>query len=192
MPTEISALRSPFGLSPPGSRPGRKVLPEQAVAVLGPQHSGGHQFTGPDHAGADDQRWSHSSERAEKGLWRDLDAFRMKCVGVFGALMGHDKTFRIRVCEPAASSRLVLGCKSSRYLKSPFPKNHTIVRLARKWFVRRVFRAATVRERSRDCQPINDRELRQPSRHVLSQPANSSVSDHPEDQARSASFIGLG
>ena len=37
---------------------------------------------------------------------------------------------------------LVLGCKSSRYLQSPFPKDHAIVRLARKWFVRRVFRAA--------------------------------------------------
>ena len=30
---------------------------------------------------------------------------------------------------------------------------------ARKWFVRRAFRAATVRERSRDCRPINDRQL---------------------------------
>ena len=45
--------------------------------------------------------------------------------------------------------KLVLGCKSSRYLKSPFPKDHTIVRLARKWFVRRVFRAATAFSNSR-------------------------------------------
>ena len=55
----------------------------------------------------------------------------------------------------------MLGCKSSRYLKSPFPKDHTIVRPARKWFVRRVFRAATVRERSRDCPPITYREFMQ-------------------------------
>ena len=52
-------------------------------------------------------------------------------------------------------SGLVLGCKSSRYLKSPFPRDLTIVRLARKQFARRVFRAATVRERSRDCRPFN-------------------------------------
>ena len=57
----------------------------------------------------------------------------------------------------------MLGGKSSRYLKRPFPKDHTIVRLARKWFVRRVFRAATVRERSSDCQPIIYREFMQPS-----------------------------
>ncbi len=60
-------------------------------------------------------------------------------------------------------AKLVLGCKSSRYLKSPFPKDHTIVRLARKWFVRRVFRTATVRERSRDCPPITYPEFMQPS-----------------------------
>ena len=56
---------------------------------------------------ADDQRWSYSSERAEKGLWRDLDAFSMKCVRVFGALMRHDKRLRIRECEWAVSSRHV-------------------------------------------------------------------------------------
>ena len=38
-----------------------------------------------------------------------------------------------------------------------------VVHLARKWLIRGTFRAATVRERSRDCQPINDRELMQPS-----------------------------
>ena len=59
---------------------------------------------------------------------------------------------RILAVIHGARNVLVLGCKSSRYLKSPFPKDHTIVRLARKWFVRRVFRAATVRERSSDCQ----------------------------------------
>ena len=34
-----------------------------------------------------------------------------------------------------------------------------IVHPSRKLFVRRAFRAATVRERSRDCRPINDRQL---------------------------------
>ena len=48
-------------------------------------------------------------------------------------------------------------------LASPFPKDHAIIRLARKWFVRGVFRAATVRERSSDCRPIIFREFMQPS-----------------------------
>ena len=47
--------------------------------------------------------------------------------------------------------------------EKPFPKDHKIVRLARKWFFRRVFRAATETERSRDCPPITYREFMPPS-----------------------------
>ena len=47
----------------------------------------------------------------------------------------------------------VLGCKSSRGFESPFPEAHAIVRLVRRWFVRRVFRAATVRARSMGLGP---------------------------------------
>ena len=61
--------------------------------------------------------------------------------------------------------------QSSRYLKSPFPKDYAIIRLARKWFVRGVFRAATVRERSSDCRPTIYREFVQPTTSYCDRPS---------------------
>ena len=65
--------------------------------------------------------------------------------------------------KPGLTCALVLDCKSSRILKAPSRRSVPIVHPARKWFVRRAFRAATVRERSRDCRPINDSQLMEPS-----------------------------
>ena len=102
-------------------------------------------------------------------------------------LLGNGARDRIgKICQPRQAGcllHLVLGCKTSRYLKSPFPQDHTIVRLARKRFVRRVNESEPrtpvsghglqptqgdetdgfVRDRSRDCPPIIYREFMQPS-----------------------------
>ena len=74
---------------------------------------------------------------------------------------------RKQVYTPAPSVatkrvQLAPACRSSAVPKF-FPNDQPAGRLARKWFVRRVFWAATVREPSRDCQPIIYREFTQPS-----------------------------